>query len=329
MKRTIHHIVLSASFWLILLSGSYLHGQEVVAWSKIDSSSIMIGQQVNMELGINIPEEYQVAWPLIGDTLSANIEVLKQGKIDTIKQNGALRLIQQLTITSFDSGYFAIPSQDFKFAKAHDTAAKITSTGALYLQVYVPEVDTSQAIKPIVGPMAEPYTFAEVLPWILIGLLVIVLFVLLVLYFKRKGQKQPMFERRQKPVLPPHVLAINKLEELRLAKVWQNGKLKQYHSELTDIIREYLDNRYHFDAPEMTSDEILEILRKDQINKEILGKISGVFFLSDMVKFAKAQPTALENDLSLSHCVDFVNETKADAPVTSENGEKMESQKTN
>jgi hypothetical protein len=322
MKRTIHHIVLSASFWLMLLSGNYLQGQEVVAWSKIDSSSIMIGQQVNMELGINIPEEYQVSWPLIGDTLSANIEVLKQGKIDTIKKNGVLRLIQQLTLTSFDSGYFAIPSQDFRFANTRDTAARITSTGALYLQVFVPDVDTSQAIKPIVGPMAEPYTFAELLPWILLGLLVIVLIVLLILYLKKRGQKQPMFERRQQPKLPPHVLAINKLEELRLAKVWQSGKLKQYHSQLTDIIREYLDNRYHFDAPEMTSDEILEVLKNEQVNKEALAKISGVFFLSDMVKFAKAQPTALENDLSLSHCVDFVNETKADMAVTSENGEK-------
>ncbi len=329
MKRTIHHIILSASFWLMLLSGSYLQAQEVVAWSKIDSSSIMIGQQVNMELGINLPEQYKVSWPLILDTLSANIEVLKQGKIDTIKQNGALRLIQQLTITSFDSGYFAIPSQEFKFANAQDTAVKTTSTGDLYLQVYVPEVDTSQAIKPIVGPIAEPYTFSEVLPWILFGLLVVVLIVLLVMYLKRRRQKQPLFERRQKPELPPHVLAINKLEELRLAKVWQSGKLKQYHSELTDIIREYLDNRYHFDAPEMTSDEILEILRKEQVNKEILSKISGVFFLSDMVKFAKAQPTALENDLSLSHCVDFVNETKADAALSSEDEEKTESKKTN
>ena len=69
-------------------------------------------------------------------------------------------------------------------------------------------------------------------------------------------------------------------------------------------------NRYHFDAPEMTSFEILTKLHEFEINKDVRSKLDGVLYLSDMVKFAKAVPTALENDLGLTHCVDFVNETK-------------------
>jgi len=158
----------------------------------------------------------------------------------------------------------------------------------------------------------------------LVGLAAAGLTVLIFWLIRRRKNKKPLFERKPKPALPPHVVAINKLEELRLAKVWQNGKIKQYHSELTDIMREYLDNRYHFDAPEMTSDEILEALRGIMKNKEAMEKLSGVFFLSDMVKFAKAQPTALENDLSLSHCVDFVNETKEE-PVAAPTASKEDS----
>jgi len=300
-----------------VMSFPRLQAQEIAAWSKIDTNAIMIGQHVQLELGINLPEGTRVSWPIILDTLSAQIEVLKQGNIDTIRQNGAERLIQQFTITSFDSGYVAIPSQQFHFKKSGDTTQFMTSTGELFLQVNVPQVDTTQAIKPIVGPISEPYTFAEMVPWILVGLAAAGFTVLIFWLIRRRKNKKPLFERKPKPALPPHVVAINKLEELRLAKVWQNGKIKQYHSELTDIMREYLDNRYHFDAPEMTSDEILQALRGIMKNKEAMEKLSGVFFLSDMVKFAKAQPTALENDLSLSHCVDFVNETKEEPVATS------------
>ncbi|PIQ35253.1 MAG: hypothetical protein COW63_01255 [Bacteroidetes bacterium CG18_big_fil_WC_8_21_14_2_50_41_14] len=316
-----HPIIKSIFCFFILpalLSGLKLHGQEVTSWSKIDTNAILIGQQVNMQFGIRVADGYQVNWPVIGDTLSSKIEVIEKSTIDTLVDEGALRLMQQLTITSFDSGYFEIPSIDIQVFAVGDTLLKTTSTGTLFLKVNVPVVDTAQAIKPIVVPISEPYTFREMLPWILIGLLVIALIVLLVLYLKKRKKNQPLFERRIKPALPPHVLAINKLEELRLARVWQSGKLKQYHSEITDIMREYLDNRYHFDAPEMTSDEILGALKKYQVNNQVYEKLNGVLFLADMVKFAKARPTPLENDLSLSHCVDFVNETKEDKPENRE-----------
>ncbi|MFA5419695.1 MAG: hypothetical protein WC341_14685 [Bacteroidales bacterium] len=315
MNRNLIKLLFSFTLLVALFTGSNVHSQEVAAWSKIDTGAIMIGQQVNIQFGIRVTDGYQVGWPEIGDTLTSNIEVINKSEIDTVTEPGALRLMQQLTLTSFDSGYFKIPAFNIHISKPGDTTTQISSSGELYLKVNVPVVDTAQAIKPIVGPISEPYTFKELLPWILLGIVAIGLVVLLIFYLKRRKKKQPLFERKAKPVQPPHLVAINKLEELRLAKVWQSGKLKQYHSQITDIMREYLDNRFHFDAPEMTSDEILSTLKKYKVNDEAFGKLSGVLFLSDMVKFAKSQPTALENDLSLSHCVDFVNETKEEKPA--------------
>jgi hypothetical protein len=105
-------------------------------------------------------------------------------------------------------------------------------------------------------------------------------------------------------------MALQKLEELRLAKVWQQGRIKEYYTSLTDITREYFEGRYFFDAMEMTTDEILEALDRQNINKGAINKIKGAFELADLAKFAKALPTPLENDLCLNHCVDFVKETK-------------------
>lgn len=75
-------------------------------------------------------------------------------------------------------------------------------------------------------------------------------------------------------------------------------------------MREYLSRRFNFNAIEMTSDEIKDELISYLDNKEVLTKVNSVFELSDLVKFAKSQPSPLENDLSFIHCVDFVQETK-------------------
>ncbi len=297
----------------LILSVLYINGvkaQQHGAWSSLDSNAIMIGDQVKYEIGITIPTDNIVTWPLLVDTITSNIEIIKRGSIDTTYLDTDMSLAQQFTITSFDSGYFTLPSVEFKFKQLDDSAYFTTSTGTLFLQVFVPEVDTSNAFKPLVGPIKEPYTFRELLPWILGIGVTLLLMALLIYYMVKRKKDQPVFKRKSKPASPAHIIAINKLEELRLNKVWQSGQLKKYYSELTDIIREYMVNRYHFDAPEMTSFEILTKLHEFEINKDVRSKLDGVLYLSDMVKFAKAVPTALENDLGLTHCVDFVNETK-------------------
>lgn len=311
---------------LSVLSVCGLKAQQIEAWSSLDSNAIMIGDQVKYEIGITVPGDEIVTWPLLVDTVTSNIEILKRSLIDTTFSDSNMLLKQQFTITSFDSGYFTIPAVDFKFRNINDSNYFISSTGILFLQVYVPEVDTASAFKPLIGPIKEPYTFKELLPLIIGISVAIILIALLIYYIVKRKKRQPVFKRKIKPALPAHILAINKLEELRHNKVWQSGQLKKYYSELTDIIREYMVNRYHFDAPEMTSYEILTKLREFEINKEVMSKLDSVLFLSDMVKFAKAVPTALENDLGLTHCVDFVNETKKiSEPAQSEENDKTNS----
>ncbi len=310
----------------VLFFVSDIKAQQTGAWSSLDSNAIMIGDQVNYKFGITVPNDMIVNWPLLVDTITSNIEIIKRGNIDTTYSETDISLTQQLIITSFDSGYFTIPPVDFKFRHINDSNYFTTSTGILFLQVFVPEVDTSNAFKPLVGPITEPYTLRELMPIILIVVAVILTIVLVIYYIVRRRKHQPVFKRKPKPVIPAHILAINKLEELRLNKVWQSGQLKKYYSELTDIIREYMVNRYSFDALEMTSYEILTKLNEFEINKEVMSKLDGVLHLSDMVKFAKAVPTALENDLGLTHCVDFVNETKRiPEPIETDNNDNTNS----
>ena len=296
--------------FVLLLGLAQLIAQNVEAYSKLDSSAIMIGDQIGLEVGINVPESFFVSLPFFKDTITTNIEIINKEPIDTTEVDDGFLISQKYTITSFDSGYFELPDFEFLFHHKDDTTVYRTNANTLFLMVNTPVVDTSQAIKAIKGPVSVPYTFGEIFPWVLLGLAVIGLVVFVIWYIRKRKKNKPIFARKPKPALPPDVLALQKLEELRLAKIWQQGKLKMYYTELIDITREYFEGRYHFDAMEMTSDEILEALTDHQVNRQITEKIRNAFQLADLVKFAKAHPTPLENDICLNHCVDFVNETK-------------------
>ncbi len=295
---------------IFLLGTLHAKSQKAEAWQKLDSTAIMIGDQIGLELGVKVPRNFFVQWPEIGDTLTTHIDVVKKSGIDTIFDNGKMVLKQNLTITSFDSGYFEIPEQHFLFHAPGDTTLYDANTGSVFLQVYVPEVDTTKPFVAIKTPLAEPLTLEEILPWIGGGVLLVAALVLLILYIRKRKQNRPLFGHKPKPLPPPDVEAIEKLENLRNSRMWQSGKVKEYYSELTDIMRRYLERRFGFEAPEMTSDEIIDELKMRKVNPEVMEKLKGMMMLADLVKFAKAQPTPLENDLSLNHAVDFVNETK-------------------
>jgi len=100
---------------LALLFGSVITAQQTEAWSSLDSNAIMIGDQVNYEIGITVPESIIVEWPLLIDTITSNIEIISSGKLDTAYTDVGISMKQQFVITSFDSGYFEIPPTNFKF----------------------------------------------------------------------------------------------------------------------------------------------------------------------------------------------------------------------
>ena len=300
---------------LMLMAFMVVRGQNMVslkATASLDTTAIMIGDQIGLDLALEVPEGTQVKWPPLPDTLVPHVEIIKRGIADSTVKNNVLSLKRRLLITSFDSGYFNIAPMKFQVRLPGSGKVDTVATQDLFLQVYTPKVDTSKAFKAITGPAAEPYTLGEILPWILLGLVVVAAIVFLVWYLRRRKKNQPLFARKPKPKLPPSVEAIQRLEEVRLSRMWQAGKLKAYHSAITDIMRDYFARRFRFDAREMTTGEIIQRLGKEPVvNKEALSKVHSTFALADLVKFAKLTPSALENDSSLNYCIDFVNETKA------------------
>jgi LPXTG-motif cell wall-anchored protein len=182
--------------------------------------------------------------------------------------------------------------------------------------VHTVKVDTTQAIKPIKGPMSIPITFREILPWLLLGLGVAALVILGIWYWRKRKKHEPIFTIKPRVQLLPHEVALTEMEKLRIKKLWQAGRVKEYHSELTNILRKYIEEQYRVPALEQTTVEITESLAGIQgCPANAIDRLSGVLVLADMVKFAKSKPGPLENEKSLTEAVEFVYETTGKCTV--------------
>lgn len=288
-----------------------LHAQEVFADARLDTTDILIGDQIRLNIVFTMPLDSRVIWPFYKDTLTGNIEIIGQSAVDTMinESENLVNMIQSITITSFDSGYYYIPPLKFRYQPIDDTAFTVVSSMPMYLHVHTMEVDTAQSIKAIKPPLGAPLTFKEILPWLLIALAAAILVFLIIYIIRKRKKKEPIFKIRTRPVLPPHVIAINELEGLKLKKLWQAGKTKNFYTELTDIVRVYIEGRFGVQAIEMTTEEILEGMKSTDTGKESIDKLARTLVLADLVKFAKEQPLPLDNDNSMSYSMSFVKET--------------------
>jgi len=292
--------------------------QQVKADARLDTNNIQIGDQVNLRLNLQLPQNHQFSWPVFADTLSHAIEIVKKSKIDTTKlQNGLLNIGQVLTLQVFDSGYYVIPPVRFNYNANSSKSPEYAETDPLLLNVFTVAVDTTQAIKPIKGPIEAPYTFAEMLPWILL-LAGLALASGLVIYFvNQRKNKIPIFASRPKAKLPPHEIALQALEQLKNEKLWQKGQVKEYYTRLTDILREYIEVRFNIRALEYTTWEIMQSFRNSTLSKADKELLNNLLELADLVKFAKTLPIPSENDKSMNDAVVFVDNTAIKKTVES------------
>jgi len=285
--------------------------------ASIDHDSIQIGGQARIGFSIASPASYLWQWPEITDQIIKNIEVVSQSAIDTISPRGSdlFTLHKQVLITSFDSNYYAIPPFQFKYRTPDDTTWNLVETQPFLLYVAGVNVDFSASIRDIKKPVGAPLTLLEILPWLLLLIVLVSALVLYRYYLIRKRARILLAPKPPKPKIPPHTRALDALEKLRQKKLWQNGRLKEYHSELTDILRHYIEERFEIMAVEMTSTEILDTAKESNLPEQATEKLTTILQRADIVKFAKGIPLPEEHEDSFACSIDFI---RATIPVLAE-----------
>jgi len=284
--------------------------QNIKPEAKLQQYTIRIGDQTRFFLSVYQPVKEHINFPNLTDTLTGKVQIVNINKPDTTfdpNDRSHATITQSYTITSFDAGTYTIPSYSF------GSTDGVLKSNELTLQVQTVKVDTTKGIYDIKQPIKVSYTFVDWFKdnwyWVIIPLLLIAAVIGFIVYFKNRPTPQPLI-KVVKPTVPAHIIALEKLTEIQGKKLWQQEQTKQYYIELSDVLREYLENRYHLKTHEKTTDEILSDLRRIEIADENKGILKQILVLSDLVKFAKEKPLPVENEQTLEQAINFVKNTQ-------------------
>ena len=302
--------------WLVCISIGVLQAQGVKATARVDSTHLVIGDQLGFEVEVNFPAGVEITLPLIGESLG-DLEVLTQMEADTLGSENGKRVIQRMMLTAFDSGFYQIPALTVEYNSTGSQQVQQVKTNPITVEVYTVGIDTTQSIRPIKGLEEAPYTFREALPYLV--LLAIIIGIGLAIYFYRRHRLRKLGEipPPPKPKVPPHIIAMKKLSDLEAQKHWQKGEFKLYFSELTGILREYLEGRYEMLALESTTDEILDALKPKQVPEFQFEKLGEMLTLADLVKFAKQKPDDKDCLNNMDYARSFIKATRQEKIVES------------
>ncbi len=274
-----------------------------------------------MHIRVTQEANERVEWPVFGETLQDGIEIIDRTIVDTTTlSDGRLQLNQYLTLTSFKDSLFVV--RPIEIVSGEDTFR--TEPMALnVLQPFDLEADSTNAITDIKPVERAPIWWWGIIRWVLLALgIALVLtgigYLVYWLLNRRKPKEEPV---NPELLRPADEVALEKLDAIKIAKIWQKGQVKEYHTDLTDVVREYIGRRFDVHSTEKTSDETLkeikpillakgEGLEANVDGKELYENLRTMLQLADLVKFAKWSTTPDENEKALTTAYEFVNETK-------------------
>jgi hypothetical protein len=275
----------------------------------LDTNSILIGDQIKLNISLELEENESYNWPKFTDTVFNKVEILKRGKIIETKTETTKIFSQQLTITSFDSGSYYIPPFVFNENK---------KTNGLLLNVNTILITDSSGMADISLPIKgteEDFTEEELAEmrkekWNIFFIIIAALLLCTLVYYIIKKYKKDGVLLTPKKIIAAHITALNKLQNLNKQKLWQKGELKEYYSEISTIIREYTELRFGFNALELPTSDILLKLTQIKIEKETIQNIETILKRSDNIKYAKGFSIEEENKQTMDLSVDFIKKTK-------------------
>ena len=290
-----------------------LRAQKITVNARLDSTVIWIGSQTHLTFQVSQQPKQKVVMPVFSGNIVAGLETVEPVKTDTVKSpDGHLLVNQHYLVTAFKDSLIYIPP--FPFVLNGDTVW----SKSLSLKVVQPfKIDTaSNKIADIKSVLSPKFDWKSFLLTVLLIVVIIGLLVLLYFIYKRYFKKKPILNDKEiRLLLPAHVVALNQLDKMKQEKSWQHGRSKEFHTQLTDILREYIERVFNINSMEMTSDEILEQLRGLKLEQKAtyLG-LEQILKLADLVKFAKWDAMPDEHELSLLNAYSFVNKTKVEEP---------------
>ncbi len=288
---------------------------------SIDSNYVEIGSQITLTLAVKTSEGQQVTVPSFSkNTIIPDLEIVGYLPTDTLRdQSGKMALMYRYRITSFEDSTFLIPQMPVLVGAdtMYTNSVSVTYTKLQNLDsTFMAGIDTTKTLKifDVTAPKETPLTFSEF--WARFGNLIMIILVVAIAaslttyVIVRKMRNKPILPI-MKPKEPAENVAMRRLKQLRDKKLCQNEKTKEYYSELTEILKTYISDRYGISVMESTSAETLNVIAQmTGMKSDPYWQMDYIFGIADFVKFAKMQPLPDENDKAMNLAFQFVEITK-------------------
>lgn len=296
-------IILSCLFLYV----SILHAQKITARATVDSSHYKVGDFVHLTINVTHDKNINLSAPVVGDSTS-DFEVIDSKPAVVKKEGNKFLTTYKYTLSKYDSGEVSLPHIPVYYTENGDTDLQVAYTNPIRFTVSTIKVNLNKPIKDIKKPLVIP------LNWKIIVLIILIILLIgaLIFYFynRYKKKKQPAEVTKKVIMKPPHVIALYELRALEEKQLWQKGMIKEYHSDITEIIRKYFHDQFFLPAMELTTTEVMDYLKKVDDASPILDTTYKFFTNADLVKFAKFKPMDSVNEEMMKEAVEIVEKTK-------------------
>jgi hypothetical protein len=279
MIRNRTHIILLFSLGFFSIQ-AFAQGR---AKTIVDRTTILVGEPIIVRIEAAIPAAGTLKWPSI-DTIP-HFEIIDKSAVDSSSDASLKTFRQQLTITSYDSGYWSIPSYTMQAGKQR------IRTDTIAINVTYSPADPNQPyhdIKEII-PVEKPSN--NLLYWLLGA--ITLLFAIAAYFYLRKKKAVPLVEEQVSKV-SPYEEAMQALKELEQQSPVDQPSVKTYFTRLNDVLRVYLKRRFNYSTLEKTNEELILQLRNSKLRGEEFTRLAQALRMNDFIKFAKYTPTAAE-----------------------------------
>lgn len=301
--------------FLIILSVS-VFPQNIFVEASVDTTDYLIGDRINYSLKITSDKNIYPVRPFFRDSLN-KVDILQELDPLTTESEKTKTFEYKYILTWFDSAEVTLPAVKVDYRVEGDTTLQSIFSNSVSFSVHRVLIAQEEDIKDIKPPVRIPVDWGMIAFWVLIGLI----FIAILIYFYKKYFKNKPIQHKVKPkkiIIPAHVEALSKLDKLDSEQLWQKGFVKDYHSNITQIIREYFEKRFGLPALEMTTSESLNDLAKNPEAINVLNVTEKFLSNADLVKFAKYQPIASVNEEMMSQAKEIVNTTIPEPMTASE-----------
>jgi len=291
---------------LALIIPLNIHAQNISAEAYTDSSNYLVGDFINLTIKVKYDEGIKISNPLIGENLK-DIEVIKFDEPLLMEENGKQVVEFHYIISVYDSIDISIPGIPVGYKTANDTTIQAVNTNPLNFTVHTVPIKPEEEIKDVKEPIRIPLDWKTILLYLFIALAIAALAYFLYKRYKKKHEGEEIEEVT--PRLPSYITALNSLHQMEEEELWQKGKVKEYHSRITEIIRRYFEERFYLPALELTTTEALRRLKDRYDTTEILQTTEEFLNNADLVKFAKYNPVPDLNKEMMRQAYQIVEKT--------------------